>query len=181
MAEVDEGIAGVSLGEVFTSEKNGSDEAGDGTETNPLKTILAAMKRFGKDESFPVIYVDAKAEDKRWEVAAKTQIKKQLKLYQKDRRKEADAEAAAKKEDEDALRREKNLEDAKKIVIHLDTSLPEATQIKVRAAKEYREKRIKVYGWVHRLRRQGGTTLANISASSIVITSFFIDLRLCLV
>lgn len=34
-------IGFVVTGEVFTSEKNGSDEAGDGTETNPLKTILA--------------------------------------------------------------------------------------------------------------------------------------------
>lgn len=49
------------LGELYTSEKFGNDESGDGTESKPFKTILQAMKHAGK-EPFPVIYVDSKTE-----------------------------------------------------------------------------------------------------------------------
>lgn len=46
-------------GELYTSEKHGNDESGDGSESKPFKTILQAMKYAGK-EPFPVIYVDSK-------------------------------------------------------------------------------------------------------------------------
>ena len=49
----------VFLDEIYTSEKHGSDEHGDGTEQKPFKTILQAMRHAGK-EPFPVIYTDAK-------------------------------------------------------------------------------------------------------------------------
>jgi hypothetical protein len=49
--------------EIFTSEKSGNDDAGDGTEGNPFKTIFQAMRHAGK-EPFPVIYVDAKDDSK---------------------------------------------------------------------------------------------------------------------
>lgn len=51
----------VNLGELYTSEKYGNDESGDGTEQKPFKTILQAMKHAGV-EPFPVIYVDSKTE-----------------------------------------------------------------------------------------------------------------------
>lgn len=51
------------LVEIFTSEKSGNDDAGDGTEGNPFKTIFQAMRHAGK-EPFPTIYVDAKDESK---------------------------------------------------------------------------------------------------------------------
>lgn len=47
--------------ELYTSDKNGSDESGDGSEAKPFRTILQAMRHAGK-EPFPVIYVDAKVE-----------------------------------------------------------------------------------------------------------------------
>jgi asparaginyl-tRNA synthetase len=147
-----EEIKDLSLGELYTSEKDGSDENGDGTEQKPFKTILQAMKFWAKGEPFPVIYVDSKEESKRWEVAAKTQMKKLTKLYEKEVRQ---ADEAQKKELEDAQRREKNLEDAKKIVIEIDSSLPSATEIKIRHGLEHRDSRVKIFGWVHRLRRQG--------------------------
>lgn len=74
------------------------------------------------------------------------------------------------------LRREKNLEEAKKIVIKEDKSLPEAKQVvdrvillcflldsklfafskvKIKDLSQQTTDRVKVYGWVHRLRRQG--------------------------
>ena len=71
---------------IFTSESRGSDECGDGTKKVPYKTILQAMRRFGK-EPFPVIYQDAKEgseahkEGKLYDVVAKAQIKKMTKLW----------------------------------------------------------------------------------------------------
>ena len=64
--------------------------------------------------------------------------------------KKADERAA--KEKQDAEQREKNLADAKKIVIAQDESLPAATKVKICAAKPFRGKRIKVFGWCHRIR-----------------------------
>lgn len=48
---------------MYTSEKRGSDETGDGSKTNPLKTLLQAMKRAGK-EPFPAMFVDSKEDGK---------------------------------------------------------------------------------------------------------------------
>ncbi|MEQ2157876.1 hypothetical protein GOODEAATRI_006362 [Goodea atripinnis] len=58
-------------------------------------------------------------------------------------------------EAEDNERREKNLEEAKKIVIENDPSLPEAEAVKIHKLEAKRGQRVKVFGWVHRLRRQG--------------------------
>lgn len=84
---------------------------------------------------------------------------------------------------EDNERREKNLEEAKKIIIENDSSLPSpetvglfsqletlmpslvwkvfiytkcfCLQVKIRQLETKRGQRVKVFGWVHRLRRQG--------------------------
>jgi asparaginyl-tRNA synthetase len=63
-------------------------------------------------------------------------------------KKDADKEA-------EAEQRVKNLEEAKKIKIEENKSLPKAKLIKIHHAKDHRDARIKVFGWVHRLRRQG--------------------------
>merc|ERR1719322_264803 len=97
------------------------------------------MRRFGK-EPFPVIYQDAKEgseahkEGKLYDVVAKSQIKKMTKLW-KDERKRA--------------------EEAKKITITEDAALPAAERLKIRDLGGARGRRVQVFGWVHRLRRQG--------------------------
>lgn len=135
---------------IYTSEKSGNDESGLGTEEKPFKTILQAMRHAGT-EPFPVIYVDGK-ENVKYEPASKSQLKKIQKIWVRESHKQADA---SKREEEDAAKREKNLEEAKKIIISEDKSLPEAKLIKISKGKEFRDKRVKIYGWVHRLRRQG--------------------------
>lgn len=114
---------------------------------------MQAMKHTGK-EPFPTIYVDSKDEksEEKYEVAAKSQLKKIQKLWAQDNRKNADK---AKKEEEDAKKRGQNLDDAKKIVIKQDPSWAEAKRIKISEGKENRSIRVRIYGWVHRLRRQG--------------------------
>ncbi|XP_064620876.1 asparagine--tRNA ligase, cytoplasmic-like [Lineus longissimus] len=159
MASVEK-LETMSLTERYTSEKEGCDTSGDGTEAKPFKTIIQAMRHVGK-EPFPNIYVDAKpdpdaaegqGDGKRWDLAAKSQLKKVTKIWQREQQKSKEKE---KKEAEDAERRKKNLDEAKGIVIEEDKSLPQATLVKIRDTEAYRDKRIKVNGWVHRLRRQG--------------------------
>nr|CAG4651673.1 EOG090X030S [Triops cancriformis] len=137
--------------ELYTSEKSGNDESGDGTEAKPLKTILAAMRHAGK-EPFPTIYVDAKEDGKRFEPAAKSALKKVQKMWQREQYKASDKQL---KESEDLEKRQKNLEEAKKIQIQQDPSLPEPVRIRIREGEKYRGQRVKIFGWVHRLRRQG--------------------------
>ena len=140
-------------GAIYTSEKTGCDESGDGSELKPYKTILQAMRHAGK-EPFPVIYVDSKDPEapEKYEVAAKSQLKKIQKLWVRESYKTADKE---KREAEDAEKRKQNLDEAKKIVISEDPSWPVAEKIRIFEGGDSRGKRVKIYGWVHRLRRQG--------------------------
>lgn len=139
------------MAELYTSETKGNDVTGDGSKENPVKTVLQAMRLAGK-EPFPVIYSDAKKEGEVYEPVAKSQLKKVQKIWHREQHKKADAEEATQK---DAERREKNLDEAKKIVIKNDLSLPDPVKIKLRDAVKTRDKRVKIFGWVHRLRRQG--------------------------
>ncbi|KAL5281144.1 NARS family protein [Megaselia abdita] len=149
----EESLSKMTLESIYTSEKTGSDETGDGTDKNPFKSIIQAM-RFAKAEPFPTIYVDSKSEEsgEKFEVAAKSQLKKIQKLWVREGYKNADKD---KKEAEDAQKREQNIEDAKKITISEDPSWVPAQRIKINQGVENRDKRVKLYGWVHRLRRQG--------------------------
>lgn len=108
--------------------------------------------RHAKKEPFPVIYVDSKEEGKKFDIAAKSQLKKIQKIWVRENYKAADK---SKKEEEDAEKRLKNLEEAKNIKISEDPSLAKAKRIKISEGKENRNIRVVVYGWVHRLRRQG--------------------------
>lgn len=112
---------------------------------------MHALKFFGK-EPFPTIYVDSKDEKTadKYEVVAKSQLKKLLKLWQRDNSKNVDK---SQRELEDAKKREQNLEDAKKITII--NKGEEAKPIKILKTTENRDRRVTVKGWVHRLRRQG--------------------------
>ncbi|XP_048583450.1 asparagine--tRNA ligase, cytoplasmic isoform X2 [Nematostella vectensis] len=136
---------------LYTSEKEGHED-GDGTITKPFKSVLQALQHAEGDAHQPVIMVDSKAEGERFEKIAKAQLKKATKLYQQEKRKSEERE---KKEAEKAQQREKNLEDARNITIKPDESLPVAKQIKIRDTTDCREQRVKIFGWVHRLRRQG--------------------------
>ncbi|XP_070503845.1 asparagine--tRNA ligase, cytoplasmic [Chironomus tepperi] len=149
----DEAMEKLSLGEIYTSEKRGNDETGDGSEKNPFKSILQAMRHAGK-EPFPTIYVDVKDEksESLYEVVAKSQLKKIHKLWVRESNKSAEK---SKKEADDAQKREQNLEEAKKIKISEDPSWQKSKLIRINQGVENRGIRIKVFGWVHRLRRQG--------------------------
>lgn len=117
--------------EIYTSDKKGDDETGNGTEEKPFKTVLQAMRHAGK-EPFPTIYVDAKNEGNTYEVAAKSQLKKVQKLWVRENYKAADK---AKAEDESSDKRQQNMDEAKKIEIKVDPSLPKAKVVKICESK----------------------------------------------
>ncbi|XP_069820906.1 asparagine--tRNA ligase, cytoplasmic [Dendropsophus ebraccatus] len=145
------GTAQLRIEEMYVSDKEGDDTSGDGTKEKPFKTVLKAMLTVGK-EPFPVFYVDSQKENERWDVISKTQLKNVKKLWNREQMKN---DAKEKRETEDNLRREKNLEEAKKIIIQNDPNLPEPVTAKIRDLEAHRGQRVKVFGWVHRLRRQG--------------------------
>ncbi|KAK7075186.1 Asparagine--tRNA ligase, cytoplasmic [Halocaridina rubra] len=151
MDETTEKMSDISIGEIYTSEKFGNDETGYGTQEKPFQTVLQAMRKADK-EPFPTIYVDAKEGDQKYEVIAKSQLKKVTKLWKDEKMK---LEARLAKEKADAEKRAIALEEAKNVTIEEDKSLPPATCIKIGQGKEFRDKRVEIHGWVHRLRRQG--------------------------
>ncbi|XP_012507184.1 PREDICTED: asparagine--tRNA ligase, cytoplasmic [Propithecus coquereli] len=115
------------LAELYVSDREGNDATGDGTKEKPFKTGLKALMTVGK-EPFPTIYVDSQKENERWDVISKSQMKNIRKMWHREQMKN---ESREKKEAEDNLRREKNLEEAKKITIKNDSSLPEAKCVSV--------------------------------------------------
>ena len=139
------------LDAIYTSEKTGSDESGDGTECKPFKTILQAMRFAGK-EPFPEIYQDSKEDGKKYELAAKSQLKKIQKIWVREQYKNEDKQ---KKLQDDEEKRLKNLEEAKSIIIEEDKSLPKPALIKINCVQKHKDQRVRLFGWVHRLRRQG--------------------------
>lgn len=155
MEEITGGTAQLRIEEMYVSDKEGDDATGDGTKEKPFKTVLKAMLTVGK-EPFPVFYVDSQKENERWDVISKTQLKNVKKLWTREQMKN---EAKEKKQAEDNLRREKNLEEARRIVVQNDPTLPEAVTAKIRDLEAHRGQRVKVFGWVHRMRRQGKTLM----------------------
>lgn len=109
------------------------------------------MRHAGK-EPFPLIYQDSQENDKKYEPASKSQLKKVQKIWAREWHKKEEKE---KKLLEDEEKRLKNLEEARSIIIEEDKSLPEAKQVKINQASTHKDKRVKLFGWVHRLRRQG--------------------------
>ncbi len=92
---------------------------------------------------------------------SKAQIKKEAKMAAiAERKAKAEAERAARDAETsaaDAAKRAAMLEEAKKITIANDeTKLGAATEISVADIANYVDKRVKMHGWAHKLRRQGG-------------------------
>lgn len=90
------------------------------------------MRHAGTDPLPTLYYVDAKDEGKVYEQAAKSQLKKIHKLWVRENHKVAD-KAKAQEESDD--KRQQNLEEAKKIVLKEDSSLPKAKIVKICESK----------------------------------------------
>uniref|UniRef100_A0A5S6QBM7 Asparagine--tRNA ligase, cytoplasmic n=1 Tax=Trichuris muris TaxID=70415 RepID=A0A5S6QBM7_TRIMR len=139
------------LAALYISDGRGSDDHGDGTQDKPFKTVLRAMMAVGK-EPFPELLVQGSNGSTEWAKVTRSQFKKCHRLWQQEMNKRKEK---ASKEAEDAVRRAENLEAAKRVVVEEDASLPKLDVVKIRDVNENIGRRVRMYGWVHRLRRQG--------------------------
>ncbi|KAJ1360833.1 Asparagine--tRNA ligase, cytoplasmic [Parelaphostrongylus tenuis] len=128
----------------------GSDD-NDGSEGKPLATIFQAMLLSNNSGEFLVRSVKEDG-TKSWEPASKAAVKKNLKKYEAELKKMEKAHVQAKEHQAATL---VALEEAKKITLTLDETLPEAKTVKISECVNHREQRVCVKAWVHRLRRQG--------------------------
>lgn len=142
-------------------ELKGNDETADGSAFSPYKTLVAIYIQHGNLVS-AVSAVRPAAEDGpvSWEAATKSATKKANKLFEQYQAKQHKAEAARLKDEQSgAAKREaeqKKLDEAKSIVLVEPSS--SAERIKIKSSVEKRGRRVRIFGWVHRLRTQGGMT-----------------------
>ncbi|TKA67834.1 hypothetical protein B0A49_08840 [Cryomyces minteri] len=161
---------------IYIDEEVGQDSASaKGTEQEPYKSLQYAYLQHTKTASYlvrkpsePIPEAESAESSSEWKPAAKAALKKAANFAEQHEKK-------AKKEKELAVQREKEeeerqrvLEDAKKLTIEEDKSLPEAVLIKLdekdpKVVKlrsgdskdsDERGTRVKVFGRVHRMRKQ---------------------------
>ncbi|KAJ2162513.1 asparagine--tRNA ligase [Coemansia sp. RSA 552] len=154
----------LSLGEnlLFVDEAAGSDEAGAGTKAAPYKTVVAAVAVVAgmpaeKQESFKVMVKKPAGED--YVEATSSALKKAKKAHEIAKRK-ADKQAEQAKKDQaqneaKQAEEQRRLDESKKLVLKEDPALPAAKEIRIMDTVANRGTRVKIFGWVNRLRVQG--------------------------
>ncbi|KAJ5264211.1 hypothetical protein N7497_003382 [Penicillium chrysogenum] len=151
---------------IYIDEDVGRDESpANGTETAPYKTLIHAYYLTRKSQT------DAAGEDVdpaaklEWKPATKSAMKKANNLWEQRKKKAAKEQELAIREKAEADKRQKVLEEAKKVVIKEDTSLPKPVRvrldvtdpaiIKLRTPEsDEAGTRVRVLGRVHRARAQ---------------------------
>lgn len=152
---------------IYIDEDIGKDEpTQQGTQESPFKTLQFAYLQRPAEASY--LTRKSQSEDeaaKEWKPVAKAGLKKAVNYYDQQKKKAArEQELTAQRAKEEA-ERAKVLEEAKKVVIEEDTSLPQAIKIKLdetgdhiklRSGQDSENKgtRVKVLGRVHRERKQ---------------------------
>ncbi|OAP61826.1 asparagine-tRNA ligase [Fonsecaea erecta] len=155
----------------YVDEDVGRDDgSATGSETAPYKTLLFAMMQHPKatyktrkSETAPADANADPASRLEWKPASKSALKKATNLYEQHLRKQAKAADLAIREQQEAEKRKQVLEDAKKVVIKEDESLPAPVKIKLNTVDPAKIKlgtadskgtRVRVVGRVHHLRSQ---------------------------
>jgi asparaginyl-tRNA synthetase len=163
---------------VYIDEDIGKDdESAQGTEQLPYKSLLHAMVQCGPPAKDGPQYLTRKSltgpvsEDGdpsvrlEWKPATKSALKKTTNLYDQRKKKALKEKELAIREKEEAEKRKLVLEEAKKVIIKEDLSLPKAAKIrldekdprvvKLRKGDSGEDgSRVRVLGRVHRLRSQ---------------------------
>ncbi|ODQ53580.1 asparaginyl-tRNA synthetase [Saitoella complicata NRRL Y-17804] len=135
---------------LYIDETAGSDDAA-GTEAAPLLTPLKALQI---SQTAKLMIRKSPSDENGFQEITSTALKRAKKRFDEATRKAqkaAQAAAAATTAAQDEARR---IEEAKAIQVVEDKSLPEAKRIKIRQGVANRGTRVKVSGWVHRLRSQ---------------------------
>lgn len=135
---------------VYVCLLQGSDETGDGSEAKPYSTLLNAMLENREDAL--VKYVVRKSMEDGFQDAAKTAIKKAqgaMEALDKKARKAAERAAST------PTTTSSDKKEVELVTLVQDESLPKASSVKIHKTAEARGQRVKVSGWIHRLRTQG--------------------------
>jgi len=145
------------------------DDSAIGTETTPYKSLLHAMIKHPPPSA---TYLIRKSETKakpdeedavrlEWKPATKSALKKATNLFEQHKRKQAKASELAIRENAEAVKRQQVLEEAKKVVLKEDASLPAPIRIRLDETQgitlgsaDKAGTRVKVFGRVHHLRVQ---------------------------
>ena len=115
------------------------DDTAVGTDTQPYKSLLHAMIRHPpestkymtrRSETGPLSPDGDPAARLEWKEASQTAVKKATKLYAQHQKKQAKANELAVRENAEAVKRQQTLEEAKKVIIEEDKSLPKAMRIR---------------------------------------------------
>ncbi|OAL38478.1 hypothetical protein AYO20_02127 [Fonsecaea nubica] len=146
------------------------DDSATGSEAAPYKTLLFAMiqhpKATYKTRKSETTPADANADPAsrlEWKPASKSALKKATNLYEQHQRKQAKQADLAIREQQEVERRKQVLEEAKKVVIAEDESLPAPVKIKLNTVDpaiiklgtaDSKGTRVRVVGRVHHLRSQ---------------------------
>ncbi|KAJ7593838.1 asparaginyl-tRNA synthetase [Mycena floridula] len=137
-------------------ELDGSDITGQGSADKPYQTIAFALFTHGQAE--PILF--RKNASETYEEPTQSALKKAKKtadgLEKKRKKQEELAEREAKEQGIKKAERDRLLEESKKIVLVEDETLAKAVKSKLGNLEKLRLQRIRVSGWVHRLRDQGG-------------------------
>jgi asparaginyl-tRNA synthetase len=150
------------------------EESATGSETQPYKSLAYAYIQHGgsdggkyqsrSSETGPVSADGDPAERLIWKEPAKSAIKKAQGALDAHKKKLLKQQQQASAEEEKEKLRLKNLEDAKKIVVKEDSSLPKAVKITIGHKNvtlgegDVKGTRVKVSGRIHRLRQQKQAT-----------------------
>ncbi|KAF4600052.1 putative asparagine--tRNA ligase, cytoplasmic [Pleurotus pulmonarius] len=145
------GVRGIGM---TPDEAAGSDTTGSGSQEAPYASLGFAVFTHGATTSFQ-IRKDATATYDEPTQSSLKKAKKTAEGMEKKRKKQEELAAKETKEKSDEKeKRDKLLEDSKKIVLVEDESLPKAIKSKIDQLEQFREKRVRVFGWIHRLRQQ---------------------------
>ena len=156
----------------YIDEDAGSDADADGNEQSPYRTLLHAHIQHPPESGVKYMIRKSKtgliseggdeSERLQYKPVTKSALKKAGNLYEQHKRKQAKGDQIAIREKEEAQARAKHLEEAKKITISLDSSLPTPRSIfldeKDITLKQGDDAgtRVRVRGRIHRLRVQKG-------------------------
>lgn len=163
---------------VYIDEDTGKDDTAAGTQDAPFKTLLQAMiakpgasYQTRKSETGVVEEGADPATRLEWKPPTKSALKKATNLYEAHKKKQAKAGELAVREKAEADKRQAVLEEAKKVVLEEDKSLPAPVRIRLDetdpakitlGTKDTAGTRVRVLGRVHHLRSQKDVTFVTL-------------------
>lgn len=170
---------------IYIDEDAGRDDStATGSESAPYKTLVYAFEQHApsqgneyltrKSQTEPTAEGADPAAKLEWKPAAKSAIKKATNLYEQRKKKAAKEQELAIREKEEHDKRQLVLEEAKKVVIKEDESLPKPVRIRLDETDPATVKlgspesetpgtRVRVLGRIHRLRSQKGMIFLTLS------------------